>query len=246
MRPLAFPIKRVYDIYKSFIQQKDKIVGKKNTIIEINGRRYDAHTGHPLDGHSAPVTSKPVVKSIPVRHHPSTGAAHHAISHAKHHRQERKAAASVASHPRQRSKTLMRAAVAKPSPGAKRHIKVQARLNSSVTPSAAAIETKLSVSALDDRRVQRADHVKRSRLIRHFNPNQPDGISYGTFLPPVGAPTGKSKPAFEFKQPAPAPPKTDMFERAIEHATSHLEPPHKAHKKRRVHLGRKPAKHARA
>ncbi len=215
-------------------------MGKKNNIIEINGKRYDAHTGAAI-GH-APVTVKPASKPIAVHHHTDTPAVkeptvHHSTT------TTRKTAKKLPSHAPQRSTTLMRKAVKKPSPSLKRHVKAIGHTSSLVDQPDAPVVPKLSFGNPDPKRLQHASHIKKSRLISHFNFNQ----SQPAYAVPVTVVT-PSKPVFTPKAPKRrlAPDASDIFERAVQQATSHLEPAYKTHKKRRLYLVRKHTKHARA
>ncbi len=190
-------------------------MSKKINIIEINGKRYDAHTGAHLDhGHHSRVARQPA-------------------KHAAHHKP-------------QRSTTLMRRAVRKPgATSPKSHIKAQGHTGALVEQPVTEVVPKLSFGAPDDKRLRRASHIKKSDLIRHFNPNQPayqTGYRVSvTVNQPTATPTSKPAPKTVPRQAAPD--IDDIFERAIQNATSHLEPSPKKAKKRRLHLSRK---HARA
>lgn len=198
-------------------------MGKKNNIIEINGKRYDAHTGTAI-GHT-PIT---------VQHHTDTDAPIAKKPSSRH------PAKKLPSHAPQRSTTLMRKAVKKPSPALKRHVKAIGHTSSLVDQPDAPVVPKLSFGNPDPKRLQHASHIKQSRLISHFNFDQ----SQPTYTVPVTV-VAPSKPVFTPKAPKrrPAPDASDIFERAVQQATSHLEPAYKTHKKRRLHLAKK---HARA
>lgn len=139
----------------------------------------------------------------------------------------------------------MRRAVHKPSTSLKRRVKAQSYTGALVDQPAAEVVPKLSFGAPDDKRLQRASHIKKSDLIKHFNPDLPAyQTSYKvsvTVNQAAAAPT--PKPAAKTVPRQAAPDIDDIFERAIQNATSHLEPAPKKARKRRLHLSRK---HARA
>ena len=156
-------------------------------------------------------------------------------------------------HPQQRSTTLMRRAVKRPGSSLKRHIRVQVHTGTLIDQPMAAITPKLSVSGLDAARLKHAASIKRSSLIKHFSAN---GRTYSVSVS-VESPaeqtvhsvaTAPSAPAGAPPAPLPKARKHtdatgDMFERAMQHATSHLEPPAKPAKKHRFSLHRR-HKHA--
>ncbi len=210
-------------------------MGKKSNIIEINGQRYDAHTGAALGqpGHT------PVIKPITVHHdHPKPAPTEHRHSAA------RKPAKKLSRRPQQRSTTLMRRAVKKPPASLKRHAKAQGHTGTFVEQPAAPVVPKLSFGNPDPKRLQHASHIKKSRLISHFNFSQGQSAYTVTVTvaKPSPAPVQATAPASLPKR-QPAPDASDIFERAVQQATSHLEPAPKTHKKRRLHFVRK---HARA
>lgn len=211
-------------------------MGKKQNIIEINGRRYDAHTGVALD-HAGPAAPSTVVKPIAIKHTPSETVVK-PVKRPDHHKVSRQAARPAARHKQQHSKTLMRRAVHKPGASLKRHIKVQSDISALVEQPSLRIVPKLSFNIANPKRLELANKIKRSESIKHFNFNQQSYAAY--------------KVNVTVKKPAPQPaaiPKTvprqaapdldDIFERAIQNATSHLEPAPQKAKKRRIHLGRK-------
>lgn len=210
-------------------------MGKKQNIIHINGKRYDAHSGAPLD-HVQETSSSAVVKPIAVKHEPSKP---HKVHHSEH--ATRRAGKSVTHHKQQRSSTLMRQAVHKPGTSLKRHTKAQSDLASTIEQPSVKVAPKLSFSVTSPKRLELAKRVKRSDLIMHFNPNQPDystqRITVTVSQPAKQASAGQAKPKPVPRQEAPD--IDDIFERAIQNATSHLEPAPKKTRKHRIHIGRK-------
>ena len=224
-------------------------MGKKSNIIEINGKKYDTHTGAPI-GHAASHTTAPAPAKPITVHHESDSSRSSEVPAKPHPRSERKAAKKLTRHAPQRSTTLMRRAVKRPADNLKRHVRAQGHTDSLIDQPLAEIAPKLSFGKPDTKRLQRATHVKKSQLITHFNPQQP---TYAVSVTVVrtnqpGISAAMAKPAFTLKnyQRQPAPDAADIFDRAIQQATSHLEPAPKQPRRHRLHLGRKHAKHARA
>lgn len=155
----------------------------------------------------------------------------------------RQPAKKLPRHAAQRSKTLMRQAVKKPPASFKRRVKAQGHTDALVEQPSADIIEKTSFGKPDPSRLQRASHIKKSQLIRHFNPDQPAYAVPVTVTKAVAEPVSlpvTGQPAATAPAPAPNP---DFLELAIQNATSHLEPAPKKPRKRLLHLSRK---HARA
>ncbi|HVX47951.1 MAG TPA: hypothetical protein VHA05_01195 [Candidatus Saccharimonadales bacterium] len=229
-------------MYISHQKERLKIVGKKRNIIEINGRRYDAHTGAALD-HAESAAASTVVKPITVKHAPSKTIIKPVKHHPQHsqqhsHKATRQAAKAVTPHKQQRSTTLMRRAVHKPGASLKRHVKVQSDVSALIEQPILKIAPKLSFNAANPKRLELASKIRRSESIKHFNPNQqpyaPYKVNVTVHKP---APQPAAMPKAVPRQAAPD--LDDIFERAIQNATSHLEQAPKKPKKRRLHLGRR-------
>lgn len=226
-------------------------MGKTNTIIEINGKRYDANTGHLLvDG-----VMKPTVK-------PATAAKHRPAVAAQTHPASKPAAAAPATkrptmqdvvkrkpakHAGGRqpapAKTLMRHSVKKPSASLKRHVKAVGSTDSSLAAAPLAqIAATASIGQIDERRISHAKRVPKSRLIQHFSPvakaGPPPAAALGTIPTPApirpAAPKHRSHP----QRPAAANTTADLLERAIQSADSHKQPAYKprGHRKTRRKL----------
>lgn len=225
---------------------------KKQNILEINGRRYDARTGTALDPHHQPAVVKPVAvryetdetnapDSVPLKPSATERPTRPTVA--------RKAAKHTARHKPQRSATLMRRTVRKPSASLKRHLRVQSHTSVLAEQPLAEVYHPPSFGMADDKRLKRASHVQKSHLIAHFNPDQPD------YQPDYKASVAASRSGEKAETPARAKPEAkavprtaapdidDIFERAIQNATSHLEPAPSRPRKRRLRL---PRKHARA
>jgi hypothetical protein len=190
-------------------------VRKNNNIIEINGKRYDAHTGDVLPPHSpAAAKAKPPAKVVAV---------HTASKPAPHQVARTVTPQHIARHPAP-SHTLMRQAVHKPTPGTKRHIKAYGHIDPLMAQPAQPIEPKKSASRLDEQRLKHAAQVSKSRLVRRFSEGltlaAPAALADQTLARPVSlAPA--SRPATAARQPRTT---ADLLERAIQHATSHEQP----------------------
>lgn len=219
-------------------KKDDKAVSKKRNIMEINGRRYDAHSGTPLDHGRQTVSQAAKPKTIAVHHASPAPAA----VHQPRPRAARKAAQHAPHHQPQRSTTLMRRVVKRPPASLKRHVKAQSHTGALVeNPVAPLIHSPL-LGELDSKRLHRAERIKRSRLIMHFNPRQPDYQSSFKVPVTVNHPAKQSSPLPKQPKSVPrqqAPDIDEIFDRAIQNATSHLEPSPKKAKKRRLHLTRK-------
>jgi hypothetical protein len=213
-------------------------VGKKNNIIEINGKRYDAHTGEPLDGPAVaervtmPVTdvarpSRVAVAPAPVRATAPAQAAPRALSTTKTRVHEAIKAKNATRQP-QHSRTLMRSTVSKPEQTLKRHAKAQSHTDALLDQPAARLERKASVHRLDDRRLQHASQIAKSQAVSRFS--RPHGPAPN---PPVHLPTRAPKPVdfpVSHLSALHAPARElhaldELVEHALEQATSHLELP---------------------
>lgn len=196
----------------------------KNTIIEINGRRFDAKTGKPLanDGVLNPSPAKLTTKAV-VSQPTMQDVVRHPASHATRHKPHV-------------SRTLMRSAVKKP---AKAQPAVRARGHvDHLAKSAVAVTPKQSAHRLDEARLTKSKSIGRSQLISHFSATNnvgqlatPAKVPMATTA--VTTPTAAAPPAA--RQPAARQPKTsaDLVEQALRHARSHEEPATKTKAKRR-------------
>lgn len=200
------------------------------TVIELNGKRYDANTGRLIDS----VTPQPAVKATKtidgVIAPPRPKAADvQPPAAGRPAGLRRTAGQSVPSHLRhtktKKATTLMRHAVKKPA---------------QVVIAVPAAPPK---PALADRsqRLVRAVRVEKSHLISRFGS---DGSSNTVFIKkegvvPVVQPVRQlaheaPKPLPAAPRPAAAPKKDDIFDKAVKRAVSHKQKPVK-HKKKRVH-----------
>lgn len=128
---------------------------KNNSTIVINGRHYDARTGKPLHGHKPRAEARQhTAPGAPAGH---KSAAYRPTKHIKAHKAEP-------------AHTLMRQAVRKPGPSAKRHIKVQGRLGAKGGRGHSRIITHREPETYALHARNHAVKVTHSRLISHFSP----------------------------------------------------------------------------
>ncbi|HYH35893.1 MAG TPA: hypothetical protein VD706_00105 [Candidatus Saccharimonadales bacterium] len=203
-------------------------------IIVLNGRQYNAKTGesvsHPGKNAHAMKTPRP----IPV-HKPAT-------PHETVHKPARRPAGHVKAHAPKPAKTLMRQAVKKPSPSLKRHLRVQARLDSQIK------QPVIVVPHRTHQAPRRAAKSRKVHLIHHFSPSlfttvttvvttepapRPSLISDRPIANHDVTPRPTMRPAF-----APRKPRTtaELLEYAIRYADSpqaHQEPGQRKHARRK-------------
>jgi len=174
----------------------------KNTIIEINGKRYDANTGQPLDA---------VVAAPSAVHHQPT-------ARVQTKKSSRRAAKHVVRHEPTPSHTLMRQAVKKPHSSLKRQVKAQGSTDQLAKRHLAAVQLNHSVNQVDERRLRRSAQVAKSQLISHFSALQPAAPG-NRYEPAAPAPTLRpvSPPAVAPKAQTTA----ELLERALRQATTH-------------------------
>lgn len=192
-------------------------MGKSN-IIEINGRRYDALTGEPLDNPAVaekvtePLAAQPKSAATATR----SAAAYHSRLSIKptqsrtvrttqpapvhHAATATKSTSKVRVHdaikarPQQRrqqhSTTLMRSAVTRPGKSLKRRARVQGPADTLADPPAARLQRKASVHQINEKRLQRAHATAKSQLVSRFS--RPHG---SVQEPPAHLPARQPKPA---------------------------------------------------
>ncbi len=134
-------------------------MGKNNNIIEINGQRYDIHTGFvvPSPGVKHDKVKPPVATSkIQVRVKPDI------------HDIVRRPAKHVQAHTPGRAHTLMRNAVKRPGPDLKQ-LKAYGPADIRVKQSLPALKVSKSAWSLNTRRLQRAARIAKSQQINHFS-----------------------------------------------------------------------------
>jgi len=196
-------------------------VGTHQNVIEINGKRYDASTGRTISASQKAhqvvdgFIRKPGVKHPKPAAHP-TSHAHTQPHHTKHHQT-------------QRSKTLMRSAVSKPS-----------LIVESAEPRVEATSTFMPADSKD--RIKRAERIRRSGLISKFGSVQ--HMTVTKRIEPLSVKAAPSSHHHQTKHHAHAPqsnPAQEHFNRAMAKAHAHeeqpLKKPSKSHHRLAKHLG---------
>jgi hypothetical protein len=220
---------------------------KKQTILIINGRRYDALTGELVSGGETRPAVRPISdmvggrKAAPIAQAVSTPVQEpvivtaQATTSSKQMDVSRQSPSHTKPRHQQRSNTLVRSAVSKPRPGFKSQTKVSSPTNAVTTP-AVTIAPKWPVTQVDPRRLTRAGHVEKSTIINKFAaPREPSAIEQA---------------AIRVERPAPEPTQSelepltsdDLFARAIAAADSHTQQP--VDQKKLARQARKQAKAA--
>ncbi|HZL08336.1 MAG TPA: hypothetical protein VFC50_04035 [Candidatus Dormibacteraeota bacterium] len=211
---------------------------KNNNTIEINGKLYDASTGALLNS-PTPKPNKAEAQP-PTRHEqPAPRTSKPALSNVS-----RKPAKRSSSHAPSSSRTLMRQAVKKPGSSLKRQHKAQGDTDALALRQLRKVIVKPSISRLDEQRLRHAEQIPKSRMISRFPSITSDAFSNGpspaksvaaASAAKANLAPGRDLPARP-AQPAKKPRTTaDILERAVEQATSHLEPPPPRQKYRRRH-----------
>lgn len=245
MELLACKYKRVYYECKSSSTVKALYVGKKNNVIEINGKRYDARTGALLDLDATPVVNsvnvptkiastsidgfiKAPSKTVALQPQSSLSPAEIQAKLDYEQRQQLKKGISArkvaahATHTPEPAKTLMRSAVKKPGPSLKRRVKAQAPISGLIAPPSHSLAAKVAAHAVNPQHSALAAKVPKSSAIRRFSPQ--------TAAAPAKQPAVVAAPAPEprYRPPTPQPkrPRTtaDILHEALKNATSHEEP----------------------
>lgn len=154
----------------------------------------------------------------------------------KHTRSVAKAARVSSQQP---SNTLMRHVVAKPGHSLKRHHSAHGHVDGLVAKPVGTVAPKLSVSSIHPDRLQRAHSTVKSNLVRKFNQNP---IATNPTQPRVVMPVMPVMPHNKTGQHQSIE-STDIFERALQRATSHQQPaalpedhPHKQRFSKRLSL----------
>lgn len=219
-------------------------VGKKNNIIEINGKRYDARTGDVLGPGHTPVHTpgakhQPKQRSVdgfvkPAATHTAQPIAHHtaapkAVSAAekqaildREQRQALRAAQSarkVAAHATkakpQHTNTLMRSTVSKPAPSFKRNVKAQAPVSGLVAQPSNALAHKVAAHSVHPRRNAIAKKFTKSPAITRFGSSVSASPSQH-YANPVAVPTASAAVAQAYAAPT----------QAVPHVANTVKPAH--------------------
>ena len=209
-------------------------MSKSASSIEINGQRYDAKTGHAVEARPAThkrasidgvVNHKPAATTVLATPRIKPTLTNTPISTNKlmdmkaPARRPRTAAAAASGHSPQTAHTLMRHVVQKPNPSLKRQHAAQGHTGSLVAKPALTITPKKSASVVPSERMSRAQTVTKSPKISKFARSTSPVIALTAPLvikQPQLVPT-TSKPL-------------DIFEQALQRATSHEQAPVLQHK----------------
>ncbi len=196
-------------------------MGKRQTTIEINGKLYDARTGHLLrPGGSSPV---PVAKT--------------ATTVRRALQDVRRAGTSIpARRVQERSKTLMRQAVKRPVAATPRPKAVRPVTDVAAPVRPAGKRPGPRPTSVDPARQARAAEVKRSKLVSRFNLNtQPPKAaarpSASAKVKPATAAAANVRPVPKSAPQRPSAIQT-MLDNGLRAAQSHTEPAKKAPRKR--------------
>ncbi len=178
-------------------------MSKKNNIIEINGKRYDARSGVQLEHMGTPPTNMDIpekLTKIPVQIHSAgqvitptldqTDQASNTIIKNKQSDSKLKTTRSINNRPKkplQSSRTLMRQAVSKPLPSLKRQIKAQGPTDIAIKSRVLSAPFKVIYKTADMKRLKRAQLVSKSHLISRFNfsSQSPKAKDNKTLISPV-------------------------------------------------------------
>ncbi len=191
-----------------------------NNVIEINGRKYDAVSGMPLDGKPA---KKASAKKAPAKK-AAKPAAVKAKSAKPNKARARAVAPAASTHRPQGAKTLMRHAVRKPVITATKS-KTSSRIRASklAKPPLATVARKASVHKIDVDRLQHATRISQSHLIHHFS-----DLPLTDYIAP-SQPVSEPTPVAAVEEVAESPRlgRTEaLLAHAIKHANSHEQPHH--------------------
>lgn len=183
----------------------------KQNVLIINGKKYEATTGVLLDKPPKHKTStKPPAKS---KQHkaPTKPAA----------KPKRQPAKNLNAHKPAKASTLMRKGLAKPGASTKRKIKTSSHVDTLKKQSTAKIEIKKPAHKVDKQLLSYAQRIKKSPLIRHFNPITDVEYKFEPASPPSNV-SSQPRPAKKAKRK----PQTteELLDYAISQANSHEQP----------------------
>lgn len=194
-------------------------MSKKNNIIMINGKEYDAATGNLMIG-GQPVPL-PDDTQIAEQTKPAK---------AKPHKKPHEVAKNVAAHKPKQASTLMRRVVSKPSKGLKRSLKTQGPVDATLNADKPMIASKTSVKKVDSRLLGYAKKIHRSPLIQHFSSAAAQDLDQTTTPAPAEVSKPKNPPKLQPSKPTYSgkkKPQTteELLEYALAHANSHEQKP---------------------
>lgn len=213
-------------------------MSKTTSILELNGKRYDAVTGKFLGSSTHTSIDGVSPGNAPVRHttadsrlrhaqNADTAAHPHVLTTTKAFDIQTHPTRHLAHHKPQHAKTLMRHGVHRPETSLKRQVRAVTPTDLLVNTPRIEIVPKQSAASIDVTRLKHARHIHRSNFVTHFGA-MPAG------RPTVAATTARPLP-YQLQQPAPPSrpaaipvskqPSSDVFERALATANSHKQAP---------------------
>lgn len=183
-------------------------MGKHQTSIEINGKRYDARTGKPMAGHTAATPAKPMMDIAP-----------------------RSATVKQVHAKPERSQTLMRHAVKKPGKLSPHKQAKTGTMDVAPPAKSAAAASSRYYHQSDLEREKRASAVKRSTLVKKFSGSSapqtaPIGIEHDQSVPQRVVPLAV-QPFPASAHPVRLTPSHSVIEKGLRAAQSHSEAPQK-------------------
>lgn len=212
--------------------RENKTVKKHPDTIIINGKHFNAKTGHAVDsGHASAAKARnvdgilpqhvtPVILENARNYKPLTSQVKKPVMDIV-----RTPAAHVPKRRAQPGQTLMRSALKKPKPTLKRTTKVLTANSKKAGVTVANLSLKMSATQVDDKKLSHSQLVSRSAKVRRFTPLssvQPSVLSLNS-VASKHTTSNQAKAATYAKRP-----NLDMFDLALARAVSHeqITPPH--------------------
>lgn len=214
------------------------------TTVQLGGKTYDAITGSLIDdvrpvrkatpqnhNHVAVPTPKPAVRAPLAKTEDAAQAA--PVVSAAAPKPVRQVAAHAPHRIPQQSKTLMRHAVKKPTPGLKKTLHVQSPLAKQAEH---AVVQKVAVQAVDTNRLQRAEHTEKHANVHRYG--APVVSAEVAHVPVQAAPEEPNQGEVAAPAPKPSNGPDELFERAVQNANHFVDIT-----ARRVHFKKKARLH---
>lgn len=202
---------------------------KKQTILILNGRRYDALTGEMVDDDGQHHAVQPIMDVVgqraenPAPQTPTPDPVPQPVAPLASHKVmdiSRTAGHTKRRQP-QRATTLVRTAVRKPKPGIKNSAKVNAPASGvSAAPITTTITPKWPVSQVNPQRQSRSQSINKSQAISKFAPGAVVSSAPVPAQTTQAAAPARAVDAIEHQSQH----SRDLFERAIAAADSHTQP----------------------
>lgn len=188
-----------------------------NTVLQVNGKSYDAVTGRRIDGI---ITPKKVDTPSRAAQNSTDDATYIPVKRIANHTKV---------HSPQKAQTLMRKAVKKPSAGLKKQVRVTSEL---AHTNGQVIAVKHSVEHVDPVKAQHAQRVEKHAQVHRFHGPKPVAVTFAPVAvrhaPDIASPAKTVATAQHQNS-------TDIFEQAIQNATHYVDiAAHKAHYKKKA------------